>query len=309
MAIPNYQSIMLPLLELAGEAEEGTALRLREAVDTLAQRLNLTDDERRERLSSGQLKLYNRVSWAKLGLMRAGLLETSETFKRNHFYITDQGRNVLASNPPKISDKFLMQFEEFKKWKEVVKQSRLSKSKSKPEVSEYTPEENLQVAYSQLREKLAAELLQEIMDSPPEFFERLVVDLLRKMNYGGSGQEVGEAIGRSGDEGVDGVIKQDPLGLEVIYIQAKRWSKESDVGRPEIQKFAGALQGKKARKGVFITTTNFTRVAKEYVGNIDTKIVLIDGTRLAELMIDYGVGVTTEETYKLKRIDSDYFSD
>lgn len=301
MAMPNYETIMLPLLELAGE---GTALRLREAVDALAQRLNLTDDERRELLPSGRPKFYGRVGWAKFGLMTAGLLASP---KRNHFCITDRGRSVLASNPSKINDEFLMQFEEYRKYKEKLRKSRRQR-RAHPS-PEYTPEETLQKAYAELREELATELLQEIMGSPPEFFERLVVHLLTEMGYGGSEYEVGKAIGGPGDEGIDGVIKQDRLGLEVIYIQAKRWSEERAVGRPDIQRFAGALQGKKARKGVFITTTTFARGAKEFVANLETKIVLIDGIQLAELMIDCDVGVTTKETYKLKRIDSDYFSD
>ena len=174
-------------------------------------------------------------------------------------------------------------------------------------ISVDTPEESLQDAYLVLRKNLADDLLETVKKSPPEFFERLVVDLLVRMGYGGSRQEAGEAIGRSGDEGIDGIIKEDRLGLDIIYIQAKRW--EGSIGRPEVQKFAGALQGQHARKGVFITTSKFSGEATEYAANIGTRVILIGGAQLAELMIDHGVGVTTEATYELKRIDSDYFPD
>ncbi|MCY4353253.1 MAG: restriction endonuclease [Truepera sp.] len=313
MPVPDYQSLMLPLLELADEYD---FLQLREAIDLLALRLNLTEDDKRELLPGGRPRFYNRITWAQSNLAKAGLLEFP---KRGHFRITERGRSVLAGEPARVDNKFLVRFEEFKKYQDQLKQTRQQQGSQgsrdsqtgpipiKPEIPKDTPEENLHKAYVELKEKLAAELLQGIMESPPEFFERLVVKLLDRMGYGGSEQEVGEAIGGSGDEGIDGVIKQDRLGLEVIYIQAKRW--ENAVGRPEVQKFAGALQGQKARKGVFITTSTFTSGAKEYVTNIDTKIVLIEGTQLAEFMIDHDVGVTTEETYRLKRIDSDYFSE
>lgn len=170
-----------------------------------------------------------------------------------------------------------------------------------------TPEETLEAAYQRLREKLAAEILSTVKSCSPEFFECLLVDLLVRMGYGGSRREAGEAIGRSGDEGIDGIIKEDRLGLDIIYLQAKRW--EAVVGRPEVQKFAGALQGQRARKGILITTSSFSREAIDYAGNIDTKIILVNGARLAELMIDHGVGVVSEATYELKRVDSDYFSE
>ena len=295
---------MLPLLELAGEHD---SLWLREAVDILALRLNLTEDDKRELLPGGRLKFYNRVGWAKNNLARAGLLEFP---KRGYSRITERGRSVLAGKPARIDNEFLKRFEEFREYQDQFKKTRqpahLPHSSKVPE-NTHTPEESLQQAYAELKGSLAVELLRAIKEMSPEFFENLVVKLLDGMGYGGSEKEVGEAIGRSGDEGIDGVIKQDRLGLDVIYIQAKRW--EGVVGRPEVQKFAGALQGQKARKGVFITTSTFTLRAKEYVTNIDTKIVLIDGAQLAEFMIDHDVGVTTEETYQLKRIDSDYFSE
>lgn len=287
MAIPDYQSIMLPLLNLA---EDGKTRHLRDAVDILVQHFALTDDEIRELVPSGQQpKFHNRVTWARSYLKKAGLLETP---KRGYFHITEQGHQALARKPSKIDKKFLEQFQ-------------VGTTELDDEIPDVTPDEALQEAYSILRKNLADELLKTVMESSPEFFEYLVVDLLVRMGYGGSRQEAGEAIGRVGDEGIDGSIKEDRLGLDIIYVQAKRW--ESVVGRPEVQQFVGALQGQKARKGVFITTSYFSRGAIEYVKNIEPKIILIEGNQLAELMIDHGVGVTTEATYELKRIDLDYF--
>ncbi len=303
MAVPDFQSIMLPLLELAGEGE---TLQLRKAVDILAERFALTEDEKRELLPSGkQSKLHNRVAWARTYLKKAGLLDSP---RRGFFCITDRGRRILDEKPSRINAKFLEQFDDF----QIFKQSSRPRA---PEVGETeegespanTPEETLQDAYMALRKNLSDDLLETIKKSSPEFFERLVVDLLVRMGYGGSRQEAGEAIGRSGDEGIDGIIKEDRLGLDIIYVQAKRW--ESVVGRPEVQKFAGALQGQRARKGVFITTSTFSREADGYVENIETKIILIGGPELAELMIDHGVGVATEDTFELKRIDLDYFTE
>ena len=304
MAIPDYQSITLPLLELAGD---GKTRQIRKAVDILAQHFALTDDETRELLPSGQqTRFHNRVAWARTYLTKAGL---SESPKRGFFRITDRGRNVLAGKPSKINIKFLEQFEEFKRFQQSRRTHAppVDATELGDGIPEDTPAETLQEAYLALRKNLADDLLETVKKSPPEFFERLVVDLLVRMGYGGSRQEAGEAIGRSGDEGIDGIIKEDRLGLDIIYIQAKRW--EGVISRPEVQKFAGALQGQHARKGVFITTSKFSREAMEYAANIQTKVILIGGSRLAELMIDHGVGVTTEATYELKRIDSDYFPD
>ncbi len=304
MPIPDFQSLMLPLLELA---TDGETRHLRQTYDTLAQRFDLTDDEKREILPSGrQPRFVNRVHWARSYLTNAGLLESP---KRGCFCITERGRDVLANKPSAINIKFLEQFEEFKSFQQRRRQPSSQVGVTSPNNGnqENTPEETLQDAYMVLRKNLADELLKAVMESPPSFFEQLVVDLLLRMGYGGSRQEAGEAIGRSGDEGIDGIIKEDRLGLDIIYVQAKRW--ENVVGRPDVQKFAGALQGQRARKGVFITTSTFSREAMAFAANIETKIILIDGAKLAEFMIDHGVGVTTEETYEVKRIDSDYFPD
>ena len=304
MAIPNYQSIMLPLLELAGDGE---TRHVRKVIELLAQRFTLTDDERRELVPSGQQpRFQNRVSWARTYMTKAGLLESP---KRGFFRITERGRQVLAGKPSAINARFLEQFEEFISFKRLrgERTPQLSSTESGDGFSEDTPEESLETAYQTIHENLADDILRTVRKCSPEFFEQLVVDLLVRMGYGGSRQEAGQAIGRSADEGIDGIIKEDRLGLDIIYVQAKRWEKV--VSRPEVQKFAGALQGQRARKGVFITTSAFSREATEYAEKIDTKIILIEGTQLANLMIDHGIGVTTVNTYELKRIDSDYFFD
>ena len=206
-----------------------------------------------------------------------------------------------------IDIKFLERFDEFVDFRKSTPDDSLQLDGNDGKPASDTPQEALLDAYQMLRASLAADILDAIKKAPPAFFERLVVDLLVQMGYGGSHQEAGQAIGKSGDEGIDGIIKEDRLGLDIIYIQAKRW--ESVVGRPEVQKFAGALQGQRARKGVFITTSGFSREAEQYASNIETKVILIGGDRLAEFMIDHGVGVTTDATYEVKRIDADYFAD
>jgi restriction system protein len=299
MAIPDYQTIMLPLLKFASDGQEH---RFRDSVNALADDFQLTEEERKELLPSGQQPLFpNRVGWARLYLVKAGLLEAT---RRGYFKITEQGKEALSQNPNKIDKDFLMQFPDFVKVWEQQKGKRDLK-KIQPTPAETTPEESLESAFQELQESLASELLDTINNCSPEFFERLVIDVLIKMGYGGSRKEAGQALGRSGDEGIDGIIKEDKLGLDIIYIQAKRWG--NTVGRPEIQKFAGALQGQRARKGIFITTSNFSKDAIDYTKNIDSKIILIDGNQLSELMIENNVGVSPISAYEVKKIDSDYF--
>ena len=302
MAIPDIQSIMLPLLELAGD---GNTHRLGEAVDVLADRLRLTNEERQERPPSGQAtRFYLRVSQARKHLKDAGLLEDPA---RGQFRITELGQSVLEIKLSLIDLEVLKKLKELKgspDLEEVLRKLKESPDAgadegqpspaAEPPTPTVTPEEALLDAYETLRDSLAADLLDQVMRASPAFFELLVVDVLVGMGYGGSRKDAGEAIGRSGDEGIDGIIKEDRLGLDIIYIQAKRWS--SKVGRPEVQRFAGALQGKRARKGVFITTSSFTREAEEYADRIETRVILIDGKRLAEFMIDHGVGVRTDAT-------------
>ncbi len=301
MAIPDYQSIMLPLLKLAGDGETH---QFRASVEALARHFGLSDEERRELLPSGKQPTFdNRVGWARTYMTKAGLLESP---KRGLFRITERGRQVLQQNPPVINVQFLEQFVEFLQFRQLRRERpQRNDPGGVSTTSDQTPEESLEGAYQTLRQGLATEILDTVRKCSPEFFERVVVDLLVRMGYGGSRREAGEAIGRSGDEGIDGIIKEDRLGLDIIYVQAKRW--EAVVGRPEIQKFAGALQGQRARKGIFITTSSFSREASDYGSSIETKIILVNGAKLAELMIDHGVGVTTEATYELKKIDSDYF--
>lgn len=301
MAIPDYQTIMLPLLKLLGDGEVHSS---RQTVDSLAEYFRLTDQEKRELLPSGNQPIFaNRVAWARTYVKKAGLIKAP---KRGHFEITERGREALAKNPGKINVAYLDQFPEFVEFRKTKKVKKVDKPTTEGKgFLETNPEETLEAAYQELQESLADELLSTIKECSPAFFERLVVDVLLGMGYGGSRKEAGEAIGQSGDGGIDGIIKEDKLGLDIIYIQAKRW--ENTVGRPEIQKFAGALQGQKARKGIFITTSNFSKEALDYVKNIENKIILIDGERLAELMIDSNVGVSPVAAYEIKKIDSDYF--
>jgi len=299
--IPEYQEIMLPLLELADDEEEH---RFRDAVDELAKDFNLTEEQRNKLLPSGTDKIFrNRVGWAKTYLKKAGLLEYPE---RGYFKITERGKEVLERDPDKIDYKFLKKFEGFK---EFVTPSKGSEEPTEEietsSLDDQTPEELIEIGYKTLTDNLAEELLEKIRDSSPEFFEKLVVDLLVKMGYGGSIKEAGEAIGKVGDEGIDGVIKEDFLGLDIIYLQAKRW--QNTVPRPEVQKFAGALQGKNAKKGVFITTSSFSKNARRYADKIDSKLILINGEKLANLMIKHDVGVSLSSTYIVKDVDSDYF--
>ena len=302
MAIPDFQTCMLPFLRHLADGKEHT---LRDADEHLAEYFKLTAAERAELLPSGQQGIFkNRIGWARTYLKKAALLESP---KRGVFKITARGDQVLASNPTRIDMKFLEQFPEYLAFKEVSRTDKEVGSVTNGASPQATPEESIELAYLGLREQLAQELLTRILSCSPTFFEQLVVELLVKMGYGGSRKDAGERIGQSGDGGIDGIIKEDRLGLDTLFIQAKRW--QGTVGRPEIQKFVGALQGQRAKKGVFITTSSYTADASDYVSRIDTKVVLIDGKRLAELMIDFDVGVSAAASYVVKRIDSDYFEE
>lgn len=303
MPVPDFQTIMLPLLKTFSDRNEHS---IPETIENLAQTFNLTDEEINEVLPSGkQTRFHNRVGWARTYLTKAGLIQTS---RRAHYQITERGLQILQQNPNRVNMKFLEQFPEYLEFREkenivvkpIIKNIELEKQ-------EKTPEETLEDAYDQIRENLAQDILENVLNSSPAFFERLVVELLVNMGYGGSRKDAARAVGQSGDEGIDGIIDEDRLGLDTIYIQAKRWKLDLGVGRPEIQKFVGALAGKRAKKGIFITTSYFSGDAIRYVNEIDPKVILIDGKRLAEFMIDYNVGVAEVTTYKLKKIDSDYF--
>lgn len=302
MAIPDYQTCMLPFLRHLADGADHT---LRDTEESLAQHFRLTPAERAERLPSGQQGVFrNRVGWARTYLKKAGLLESP---KRAVFRITERGMTTLASNPERIDVKVLEQFPEFIEFRDASRSEGGAAAAGELPPATTTPEESIELAHQSLREQLAVELLRRILGCSPTFFEQLVVELLVKMGYGGSRKDAGERIGQTGDGGIDGIIKEDRLGLDTLFIQAKRW--QGPVGRPEIQKFVGALQGQRAKKGVFITTSNYTAEATDYAGRIDTKVVLIDGKQLAGLMIDFDVGVAPAATYTVKRIDSDYFED
>ena len=303
--IPDYQSLMLPILKLVADKQEH---KYRDLIENLATEFQVTDEERKELLASGNQAIFdNRVGWAKTYLKKAGLLDSP---KRATFVITQIGLDTLKKNPDRVDAKYLRQFPAFLEFQNASRNDNESEEEIIiVETNEQTPEENLDKVYQRIRKSLASELLNRVVELSPIFFERLVVELLVKMGYGGSIKDAGKAIGKSGDEGIDGTIKEDKLGLDIIYIQAKRWRPGNVVGRPELHKFVGALAGQGAKKGIFMTTSNFTKEALEYTPKNETKIVLIDVEQLAQLMIDYNLGCTTQQIYELKKIDSDYFGE
>lgn len=302
--IPDYQSLMLPILRLVADKQEH---KYRDIIEMLAFEFHITDEERKELLTSGNQAIFdNRVGWAKTYLKKAGLLDSP---KRATFVITETGLQTLKKNPNHIDAKYLKQFPSFLEFIHPNLNGNDDEVTILPDSSKQTPEEKLDKEYQEIRKSLASELLNRVIVLSPTFFERLVVELLVKMGYGGSIKDAGKAIGKSGDEGIDGTIKEDKLGLDIIYIQAKRWKTGNVVGRPELHKFVGALAGQGAKKGIFITTSNFTKDATDYAPKNETKIVLIDGEQLAQLMIDYNLGCTTQQIYELKKIDSDYFGE
>lgn len=303
MAVPDFQTIMRPLL---AQLEDGADRSIREVRDKLAEHFELTDEDLAEQIPSGRAKTFqNRVGWATTYLYRTGLIERP---KRSTYRISSRGREVLASNPEKVDLQVLSQFDEFNEFRQSrpgAKKTTLGESATPTDSSSETPEEQIDAAYLELRSALAADLLDRVFERSPEFFEQLVLDVLHAMGYGGSHGGAVQRLGRTNDEGVDGVISEDELGLDLIYVQAKRWI--DPVSRPEIQKFFGALHGKRANKGVFITMSSFTKGAAEYAEGVTPRVILVDGKDLTRLMIDYGVGVSVAKEYQLKRIDLDYF--
>lgn len=297
MSVPDFQSFFRPLLHLAADGQEHS---IQEAREVIAKQMALPEADLRERLPSGiQTKFENRVAWAKSYFIQAKVFES---LRRSFFRITQRGLDLHKAGHNRIDIKILNQYPEFFEFHKGKKGEE-----TEIEPAKETPEEMLQKSYESIRSDLAGQIVQRISHNSPEFFERLVVDLMVGMGYGGSRADAGKSVGGSGDEGIDGIIKEDKLGLDTVYLQAKRW--EGTVGRPEVQKFVGALHGKRAKKGVFITTARFSDDAKRYVEGIDPKVILIDGRMLAELMIDHGLGTTTTATYHIKRIDSDYFAE
>ncbi len=298
MTIPSYEEMMLPLLAFAGDTKEHS---MEEALEFIKKKFNITPEESAILLNSGkQSVVSNRVGWARTYLKKAGLLDSKQ---RARFNITELGLRVIKENPPKITDRFLMQFPDFQEFQKRHKEKRSVTGGGGDDGK--TPLEVLEDSYGTLRSNLADELLSNIAKCSPAFFEKLVVELLVGMGYGGSIADAGQTIGKSGDGGIDGIIKEDKLGLDIVYIQAKRW--ENPVGAKEIRNFVGALAGQKANKGVFITTASFTKDASSFVQQIQQKVILIDGQLLAQYMIDYDIGVSLEKTYQVKRVDHDYF--
>ncbi|MDX1959518.1 MAG: restriction endonuclease [Leptospiraceae bacterium] len=304
MAVPDFQSIMLPLLKFLKDKKEHTN---KEIIEHISNHFNLSSADRDERLpsSSSVYLISNRVGWAETHMKMAGLIESP---RRAIYRITNEGIETLQKNLSQINLAYLKNFKKYQEkrdsWNSSYKDNTQEENK---EISNYTPDEMVELGYKKIRQELSLELLQIVKDSSPKFFENLVVDLLLKMGYGGSIKDSGSVIGKSNDEGIDGLIKEDKLGLDVIYIQAKKW--EASIGRPEIQKFVGALQGQRAKKGIFITTSSFNENAYNYVSNIDIKVVLINGEELTNLMIDYNIGVSVKNLFEIKKIDSDYFAE
>lgn len=291
----------MPLLRVAADGKEHS---LRGAIELLADEFHLSEEDRKELLpSGGQATFDNRVGWARTYMKKAGLLETP---RRGYLRITDRGLDTLKQDKV-INVKFLEQYPEFVEFHKGDSKGTKPGAPKPESESEQTPLEAIETAYVTVRDGLESELLEQVMKSSPDFFERLVVDLLVKMGYGGTRKDAGRAVGKSGDEGIDGIINEDRLGLEIVYLQAKRW--KDTVSRPELQKFVGALYGQNAKKGVFITTSSFSKGAVDYVSGLQNKVVLVNGKMLAQLMVDYNIGVSLERSYEVKRVDFDYFTE
>lgn len=302
MVFPDFQTLMLPVLTYLSDQKEHTSSDILRHIE---QAYQFTEEQKKQKLQSGQTVIYNRVLWAISYLKRASLLET---IRRGCYKVTLEGVVLLANPPEKVTIKFLkhhynLNHKNSKKLETDVIDNDLTFEMDK------SPEEAIDILHESIQKKLSIELLDLVFHNSPSFFEKLVVDLVVKMGYGGNRKEAGEAVGKSNDEGIDGVINEDRLGLDTIYIQAKRWKRDNTVGRPEIQKFVGALAGKHASKGIFITTSSFSTEARNYIKNIQQKVILIDGLELAQYMVEYNIGVSVENAYVIKKIDTDYFEE
>lgn len=296
--IPKFNEVMLPLLKLCADGEIHSNT---EVLEKMCEQFKLSSMEAEERLPSGtQTVIYNRTQWAITYLRKAKLIEN---VKRSEFKITSRGQDVLKEKLAEISVKYLKRFDEFKSFQEVDKSADYTENT----FTEQTPTDVLTNAYKQINSSLKSEIIERLLKVHPFKFEEIVVKVLINLGYGGSFEEAGKAFKKSGDEGIDGIISEDRLGLDMIYVQAKRYALENKIGRPLIQEFCGALMGKKAKKGIFITTSSYTREAEEYVKNIDTKVILINGEQLAQYMIETNSGVEIDFTYYIKRINMDFF--
>ncbi|ARM88125.1 restriction endonuclease protein Mrr 2 [Rhizobium sp. CIAT894] len=303
MAIPDYQSLMLPVLQVAAKAETSVPF----AETEIATKFELSNAEREQMLPSGKQRvLHNRVHWAKFYLTKAGLLESP---KRGRFTITPAGQRVLANPPATLDTKFLLTIPSFRDFYRAGEESQVVATPADVNPQSATPEEVVEAAYKAVHTALKADLLERILQNSPSFFEQVIIELLVAMGYGGSHRNASEQLGRTGDGGVDGVINEDVLGLDRVYIQAKRYAPGSAVGRPEIQAFTGSLVGLGASKGVFVTTSTFSAQAVEFVSRIPQRVVLIDGRRLTDLMLEHGVGVRSSRLLEFKRLDEDFFAE
>jgi restriction system protein len=304
VAIPDYQTVMLPLLRMASAREE---LAISDAIPLITAHYGLTSAEQAETIRSGKTKIRSRVEWAATYLVHAGAMTRP---RRGVIAITPRGRDILASEPSRIDFGLLAQFEEFREFIGVPHKTSASPATPAvvtPSVIATSPDELLDQGYSALRNEVEAGLLARLRAASPEFFEQSVVDLLVAMGFGGSHADAARRIGKTGDEGVDGVIDEDPLGLDALYIQAKRWASDHNVGIHEMQAFVGTLVGKKAGKGVFLTTSSFTAPAVKYLDTVGHRVVLVDGEMVARLMFDHDIGVRTRHSYAVKSIDESYF--
>jgi restriction system protein len=304
MSIPDYQSLMLPVLSASSNGE----IRIGDVIASVANKLELTLEDREKLLPSGKQKIIeNRIHWAKFYLGKAGLIEST---RRGHHKITERGRQILDAKPARIDNNFLNQFDEFRQFKEksaqVMTQDTLQMAPALASQTD-TPDEIMRVAHRQIEASLAQDLLDRIRAAPPDFFERLIVSLLLSMGYGGSAADAGRALGRTGDDGVDGVIDQDALGLDRVYVQAKRYATGNNIGSGAIRDFFGSLDRHKAAKGLFVTTSTFSSSAKETAEFLSKRIVLINGGQLTALMIRHNVGCRIEDTLHIKKIDEDFF--
>lgn len=304
MAVPKYHEFMKPLLELLGDGREH---KIQNVYADLAQHFHLAEADKVEYIPSGKQPLYhNRIGWAKTYLVKAGLAESK---KRAVIQITDLGRSTLIKNPPEINQQYLMRFPKFNEFVEVKEPSDKPLPGQLSLSTDRTPIEDLEEAYKLIQNRLQDELLQEVVQLTPDQFERMVVELVVAMGYGGTAEDAARVVGKTGDEGIDGIIKADRLGFDRIYIQAKKWDPDRTIGRPEIQKFLGALVGQGANKGLFITTCEFSKEASNFVEkSISQRISLVDGNQLTTLMIEHDIGVSTQSVYTIKSVDSDYFN-
>ena len=301
MSVPDFQKTLLPILKFVSDGQPHRPANTLAYVQT---QFDLSEEDLADRLPNGRTRLMDRVLWAITYLRKSGLIES---ISWGVFKITDRGRSLLAENPKSLSAKDLERYPEYLEFKGKGKAEGKVQELDSP-MTQGTPEEELERTFNAIRKRLEGELLDALKTSTPTFFEKVVVSLLVAMGYGGSIEDAGKTTKRTGDDGIDGVIKEDRLGLDVIHLQAKRWS-NAVVGRPEIQNFAGSLEGQRGRKGVFITTSSFSNEAREYVSRIEKKIILIDGAELARLCVDFGIGVLNQTSYIVKKIDPDFFDE